>query len=100
MALVITVGGEVSEYTTENSSDLLNNLEWLHQQVGGYLECFTFRNPISINGKNYDAMMLNENGKIEKLPLNELATSIAIGGGLVGDVIVGDVIVFANGEID
>lgn len=100
MALVITIGGEVSEYTKEHSHDLLNSLEWLHQQVGGYLECFTFRNPVSVNGKIYHAMMLNENGKIEGLPVNDLATSIAIGGGLVGDIIVGDVILFANGEID
>lgn len=98
MALVIKTDGTVTEIP--RGDPRLNNLNWLQEQVGGYLEGFTFRAPVHVLGSPFDAMMLNEEGKLKGLTLNPIATKIARAGGLADDVIVGDVIVFADGEID
>lgn len=98
MALIIKTDGTITEIPKGDAR--LNNLSWLQEQVGGYLEGFTFRAPVDVHGNPFDAMMLNEEGKLKGLALNPIATKIARAGGLAADVIVGDVIVFVNGEID
>lgn len=97
MALVIKTDGTITEVV---NSPQLNQLEWLQAQVGGYLEQIRLHPPVEFNGKRYDGMMLNEDGKIEQLQINAIATSIAIKGGLINDVIVGDVILYSEGEIE
>ena len=68
-----------------------NRLEWLQKQVGGYIET------ISLPGDF--VMILNEEGKINKLPLNHAATNIAVKVGGYADLIVGDVLILKeNGE--
>jgi len=68
-----------------------NRLEWLQKQVGG---------PIEVVGLPEGfVMILNEEGKINKLPLNHAATNIAVKVGGYADLIVGDVLILKeNGE--
>ncbi|MEG1347348.1 MAG: DUF3846 domain-containing protein [Hafnia sp.] len=100
MALVIGTDRRINEVLNQGEQSDLNKLEWLQEQVGGYLECFSFHGPVKFGEKTYHAMMLNEDGKLKRLPVNEIATEIALSGGLRNDVIVGNVVLFATGEID
>ncbi|MDU8351436.1 DUF3846 domain-containing protein [Pseudomonas syringae pv. actinidiae] len=97
MALVIKTDGTITEVVDTTN---VNKLEWLQEQVGGYLEQLSLHPPVEFNGKTYHGMMLNEEGKLEQLPANQIASNIATEGGLVNDVIVGNVVLYSEGEID
>jgi hypothetical protein len=97
MALIIKTDRSIEEVLAKSK---INCLEWLQGQVGGYLESLFFTAPLEYRGKTYQGMMLNEQGKLDNLPVNEVATAIAIKGGLSGDFIVGNVVLFSDGEID
>jgi hypothetical protein len=97
MALIIKTDGSTQE---ELNKAVIDQLEWLQEKVGGYIECLSFSKPLTYNGKTYLGMMLNDEGKLQNLPVNEVATALAIKGGLRYDVIVGNVVLFSEGEID
>lgn len=97
MALIIK-----TDRSTEEELDkvVIDQLEWLQEKVGGYIECLSFSEPLEYKGKTYLGMMLNEEGKLQNLPVNEVATMLAVKGGLRYDFIVGDIVLFSEGEID
>jgi hypothetical protein len=97
MALIIKTDGSTQE---ELNKVVIDQLEWLQEKIGGYIECLSFSEPLVYNGKTYLGMMLNEEGKLQNLPVNKVATSIAVKGGLRYDFIVGNVVLFSEGEID
>lgn len=68
-----------------------NQLEFLQDKVGGMIEI------VGIKYKKFIGMIVNEEGKINGLPFNSLATKIY---NASNDVIVGDAIIFEDGEID
>ena len=59
-------------------------LEWLQQQVGGYIETV----PACLG--NNMLIIVNEEGKLKGLPFNDTATDMARG---LGDMLVGTVVV-------
>ena len=84
-ARVIKTNGEVIEVTPKNGTDF--SLEEMQGVVGGLIEIID-----TPDGKQI--MVLNEEGKLEDLPFNMIATGIAVKDfGLVGDYIAGDVLV-------
>lgn len=97
MALIIKTDRSTEE---ELDKAVIDQLEWLQEKVGGYIECLSFSEPLEYKGKTYLGMMLNEEGKLQNLAINEIATAIAIKGGLRYDFIVGNVVLFSEGEID
>lgn len=97
MALIIKTDRSTEE---ELDKAVIDQLEWLQEKVGGYIECLSFSEPLEYKGKTYLGMMLNEEGKLQNLAINEIATTIAIKGGLRYDFIVGNVVLFSEGEID
>lgn len=97
MALVIKVDGTAIEVT---DSPEIQTLEWQQKQVGGFIEYIPLHPPVTVSGKLYSGMLLNEEGKLMNLRVNIIASSIARQGGLVNDMIAGDVIIFAEGEIE
>ena len=62
-------------------------LKELQTIVGGYIECLSLKNGMT--------MVVNEEGKLEGLPYNDLATDIAYNSGYM-DIIVGIVLVCPN----
>jgi hypothetical protein len=97
MALIIKTDGSTQE---ELNKVVIDQLEWLQEKVGGYIERLSFSEPLEYKGRAYLGMMLNEEGKLQNLPVNEIATALAIKGGLRYDFIVGNVVLFSEGEID
>lgn len=73
--------------TTEAFND--NSLEGMQRVVGGWIEIVPTH-----DGKD---MVINEEGKLKDLPLNEKATEMARI--FAEDYIVGDVIIAEKGEI-
>lgn len=82
--VVIRVGGgkEIVEFTDESLYTVATDV------VGGYIELVSINTPVG-----HLDMYLNEEGKLDGLPINALATSIA---NLPGDIIVGDVIIVGD----
>lgn len=102
MALIIEVNGRMEDVIDKAA---INDLTWLQKTVGGYIELFHFRQPVEFNGQVYNGMVLNELGKLENQPFNQLATMIAKAGGLSpDDCIVGNVVAFnrvnTSGDIE
>ena len=62
-------------------------LKELQTIVGGYIECLSLKNNMT--------MVVNEDGKLEGLPYNDLATAIAHDSGYA-DIIVGPALVCPN----
>lgn len=77
MAQIIKTTGEVIETSPANGTDF--SLEELRAVVGGFIEIVHLR-----DGR---LMVVNEEGKLDGLPINELASN------LYPDLIVGDVLV-------
>lgn len=99
MALVIKPESDAGVIV--DKSEVVDDLGWMQQTVGGYIESFHFRMPVEIDGEVFIGMIINEEGKLMKLPINHLATTIARKGGLsLADYIVGPAIVFERGEIE
>lgn len=85
LAIIVTTDGDVK------TTDFVvgNSYEMIRQGVGGYIECVALNNGID--------MWVNEEGKLDGLPLNLTATVIFGGNfGLGRDIIMGDV-VFTGG---
>ena len=85
MATIYKANGEVIETTPKNGKDF--SLEEMQAIVGGYIEIVYLD-----NGK---LMIVNEEGKINGLPLNENASM------LVGytDLVMGDVLVCESKQV-
>ena len=79
---ILFVDGREEFIEPKNGTDF--SLEELHTIVGGYIE-------IVLLGDNR-IMVVNEEGKINRLPLNVRATCIVNGAG-IADTIVGNVLI-------
>ena len=85
MATIIKVDGTREELTGNL------DLQTLQKAVGGYIQI--------IPTDDDKVMVLNEEGKLMGLPVNEEATMMTRGV-LFNDIIVGDVVVAERGEVD
>jgi hypothetical protein len=88
MAKIIKANGEVIENVQPKKGKHFE-LKELQEIVGGYIE------NVWLVGGN-DIMVINEEGKLNDLPYNELATKTA---NLRNDYIVGDVIIINRNQI-
>lgn len=89
MAKIYKANGEVLDIEPKNGRDF--QLEELQAIVGGLIQI------IEIN--DTEIMVINEEGKLENLPLNEQATAIYQKQVYEGDFIVGDVLICKDEEI-
>lgn len=89
MAKIYKANGEVLDIEPKNETDF--QLEELQAIVGGLIQI------IEIN--DTEIMVINEEGKLENLPLNEQATAIYQKQVYDGDFIVGDVLICKNEEV-
>jgi hypothetical protein len=80
---------DAAGFTTEYEG--IPNLEQIQQAVGGRIEALE----VNINGVPA-TMFLNEEGKLERLPVNPAATIVALDVLMDGDYIAGNV-VFVGG---
>jgi hypothetical protein len=83
MGKIIKTNGEIIDFSPKEKNGEFS-LEELQSVVGGYIELVR-----CLDGKNF--MIINEDGKGLKLPINHKATEIYSGNRLV-DFIVGDVV--------
>lgn len=88
MATLIKSTGE--EIAISPAKGRYFKLKELQQLVNGYIETL----PVATN----QLMIINEEGKLMKLPINKRATAIALENCIL-DVIVGDVIICLTNEI-
>lgn len=93
MGKVIKPNGDEFEVTPMNNNDF--SLDELQDLVDGYIECLYFKDDSS------RIMVINEEGKLNGLHYNPIATVIAIQQGLIGigDYIVGNALICEPGEI-
>lgn len=89
MAKIYKANGEVLDIEPKNGTDF--QLEELQAIVGGFIQI------IEIN--DTEIMVMNEEGKLETLPLNEKATAIYQSEVYAGDIIVGDVLICKTEEV-
>lgn len=88
MAKIFKTDGDVLNVEPKNGKDF--SLEELQAVVGGYIE-------IADMGDEF--MVLNEEGKLLNLPLNERATALYKKKVYAGDYIVGDVLVCNKNQV-
>ena len=79
-------GGTTEIVTPANNKHF--TLQELQRYVGGYIEVVYLSKKL--------IMVLNEEGKLNKLPINERATTIYLKANKNDDVIVGDVLVMES----
>ena len=92
MAQIIKASGETIEVNPSNGKHF--SLKEMQDVVGGYIEVVS-----SYDGKK--RIVLNDEGKLNKLPINEKATELYNGNTrILHDVIVGDVLVIAPSQIN
>ena len=87
MATLIKTNGEETNVTPQNKTDF--KLDELQNYVGGIIEI--------VRTKDNKMMVINEEGKINELPMNEKATDLYIHSDF--DFIVGDVLICDENEI-
>lgn len=87
--MIIKTNGSVVKVEPKNGSDF--KLDELKEVVNGYIEIIT------LNDGNY--MVVNEEGKINGLEYNPIATGILCGARGFGDFVVGNVLVCKTSEI-
>jgi len=87
MATLIKSNGEEINVLPKNKTDF--TLEELQKYVGGLIEI--------VRTKDNKTMVINEEGKINNLPINQKATAIYPYNGY--DFIVGDVLICQEDEI-
>jgi hypothetical protein len=90
MAILIKSSGEELEVIPKNQKFF--NLEELQEFVHGYIEFVKLGNAIT--------MVVNEEGKLNRLPFNLTATELLHSVYGPWDSIVGDVLVARNDELD
>ena len=87
MATLIKSNGEETNVTPQNKTDF--KLDELQNYVGGIIEI--------VRTKDNKIMVMNEEGKINELQINERATNLYIHSDF--DFIVGDVLICDENEI-
>jgi hypothetical protein len=87
MATLIKTNGEETNVLPKNKTDF--KLDELQNYVGGIIEI--------VRTKDNKIMVMNEEGKINELPMNEKATELYIYS--ESDLIVGDVLICDENEI-
>lgn len=92
MARIIKTNGEIIPVEPKNGTDF--QLEEMQEIVGGYIQLFYLMNDEG------EVIVMNEDGKIEGLPMNHKATELAAKRLFQGDYIVGDVLVCKTEQID
>lgn len=90
MAKIIKANGEIVEVSPNNGVDF--KLEELQTIVNGYIEIVWMPND--------EIMVVNEEGKLMDLPLNEIATTIYRNAFGYCDSIVGDVLICNNNQVE
>jgi hypothetical protein len=88
MALLVKVDGTTEELEVPKK----DSLKFLQSIVGGYIEM------APCNHSEYAGAICDEEGKLKRKPINDVATKMA--GVLPYDVLVGDVLFFKEGEVD
>lgn len=88
MATLIKSNGKEQEISPKKGKSF--KLKELQNLVGGYIETIS----VSTN----QLMVINEEGKLRKLPFNQKATEIALENSVI-DAIVGDVLICMSNEI-
>jgi hypothetical protein len=89
MATLLRVNDTIEDLAIVNGPAPPRVLQQLQTIVGGYIEIFT----LGRTADRHDVLVLNEDGKRLRLPINWNATLLARASGLpVDDVIVGDVV--------
>lgn len=88
MAKLIKANGEVEDINIPKD----NSLSFLQDKVGGYIELAPY-----LGTEGFAGVCCDEEGKMKGYPINATATKMA---GYTNDVLVGDVIMFNEGEID
>lgn len=88
MAKLYKTDGTIYTVNPSNGSDF--TLEELQEMVGGYIEI--------LNLHNDNIIVVNEEGKLERLPLNEAATKIIRLSGYA-DYIVGNALICTSEEV-
>jgi len=90
MGKIIKTNGEITDYFPTNKIEF--SLEELSSAVGGHIEIVT-----TMDEKHY--MILNEEGKLNDLPINHKATEMFSGNkNGFRDMIVGDVVLCTSKE--
>lgn len=90
MARIIKANGEITEVSPANGKDF--KLEELQTIVDGYIEVIWMPED--------KIMVINEEGKLLKLPVNEKATKIYQDNFCYPDIIVGDVLVCDANQVE
>ena len=91
MALLIKADGSTEEITVPEE----NRLKFMQEKVGGWIEIVPTCPATKKTG--YVGIVCNEEGKLHNLPVNLKATEMY---GNPGDMVVGDIILFKEGEVD
>ena len=87
MATLIKANGEETNVLPKNKTDF--KLDEMQNYVGGFIE--------TVRTKDNKIMVINEEGKINELPMNEKATDLYVHSNF--DFIVGDVLICNENEI-
>jgi len=87
MAILIKSNGEETNVLPKNKTDF--KLDELQNYVGGIIEI--------VRTKDNKMMVMNEEGKINELPINKKATNLYVHSDF--DFIVGDVLICSENEI-
>lgn len=103
MAIVLPLNHPPYACTADTDPDWFGedgmNLDALQHLVGGYIEHIQLNPPALYNGVHYPHLVFNEEGKLEGLPVNHNASTVAYNGGLpVEDFIVGPAIMLTDEE--
>jgi hypothetical protein len=104
MAIIINLDGTTTHQAAATHPDNFGpegmTLEAMQAVVGGYIEHIFLIPPYVCSGVRYPHMVLNELGKLEKLPCNDSATNIALRRGLIStDYIAGPAILLTAEEM-
>jgi len=89
MAMILKTDGSWQTVEPKNHKDF--KLEELNTIVGGYIEVVYLKNEM--------ILVINEEGKIHRLPINPRATQYYWDGKPNGDYIVGDVLYCKQSEV-
>lgn len=91
MAQILNADGSARNIEPKNGTDF--QLDELKEIVGGYIEIVDLRNG--------QILVINEEGKLERLEVNGLATSIAAHAGAIAswDCIVGNVLLCNSDQV-
>lgn len=90
MAKIIKTNGDEIEVAPKNGKDF--KLEELNEIVDGYIEIVWLPND--------EIMVVNEDGKLRKLPVNQKATEIYFNAFNYPDIIVGDVLLCNANQVE